>query len=49
MASIQVPQRVKIGSGGRGIPEFTVLNNRVREGAFKKICYTLDTSLSTLG
>jgi len=37
MTSIQVPQRVKIGSGGRGIPGFTVLNNIVREGAFKKI------------
>jgi len=49
VASIQVPQRVNIGSGGRNIPELIILNNKVREGAFKKICFTLDTSLSILG
>jgi len=42
-------QRVSIGSGGSGIPGASVLNNIIRDGAFKNTCFTLDINLSTFG
>jgi len=47
IAHIQVPQCVSMVSGGSEISGASVLNNTVRDGAFKKTRFTLDINLTT--